>query len=49
MFTSVTIEPVNNSVSFDKVENSIDVTTFKVWSDYYFLQATQILQEDSEA
>ena len=38
-----------NSVILEPSQNSITVETIYIWTDYYFLNAAQVLPEHKEA
>ena len=46
--TSIAVEETRNSVAIERTHNSILLEIFDVWTDYYFLSASQILAEHKE-
>ena len=46
--TSVIVEVTRNLVAIEGTQNSTLLETFDVWTDYYFLLASQILAEHKE-
>lgn len=48
MANGIIIEPSANNVILEPSHNSITVETIYIWTDYYFLNAAQVLPEHKE-
>ena len=49
MANSVEIQPMGNSVAIQPTVNGVELSTFDVYTTFYFLSVAQILEEHKEA
>lgn len=48
MASSLVVEETTNNLIVEATKNALTVKTFDVWTNYYFLQPTQVLAEHKE-